>query len=103
MTEENKLIIFLGSIFLVAAYLCGVLLTLGEVDSFRQKYLCKNEGVVSVKLINFLQLEKKSVAAYSAMVFPLFWCFMLGCYFGDKVHEILIDNNDENRIASWVV
>ena len=103
MGKENELIIFIASILLIAVYICGIFLTYVEIDNQRKRYYNKYEGLTSLRLLALLSSESKSISTFGALVFPLYWCFMGGCYFGDKVYEILIDKNDENRIASWVV
>lgn len=103
MGEENKFIVFIASILLVAAYICGIVMTVSDIQTQRRRYVNKSSGVISNKLINFLERERNTVITFGGILFPLYWCFVGGCFFGKRIYEVLIDNNDENRIASWVV
>lgn len=103
MTEENKLILLLAAIFFVAAYIVGMIVTLSDINHVIRWQNNITEGVVSVKMTSFLMIHKNLVATVGMVLFPLYWCFVLGSIFGEKIYRTLIDNDDENRIASWLV
>ena len=60
-------------------------------------------GFWSNTLVIFLRLNRNYLISIGSLLFPLFWCFNIGIFFGNKIYNILIDNKDENRIASWVI
>ena len=70
-----------------------------EIDT----YLAKRKGIVSDKMLSILQENKKTFKVVGAILFPLFYCFSLGFYIGVDIYDILINQNDEDRIASWVI
>ena len=39
---------------------------------------------------------------FNWFLMPISFCYMIGAWFGRKMYNILIDNNDENRLASWL-
>lgn len=103
MEAKNELIVFVASIILGAAYICGILVTITNIEYQRRRYINKCEGIVSTKWHDFLVGKKNLIATFGGLLFPLYWCFIGGCYFGKRIYNILIDNKDENRVASWVV
>ena len=62
----------------------------------------RNRRVESTSLLKFIINNKKIIIRYCAVLFPLYLCFTVGFFIGERVYEILIDNDEENRIASWV-
>lgn len=64
--------------------------------------ITRNRRVVSTSLLAFVTCNKKIIIRYGAVLFPLYLCFIVGFFIGEQVYEVLIDNDEENRIASWV-
>ena len=62
----------------------------------------RKKQVVSNSANVFLYKYHGSIEVISWLLFPMYVSFALGAYFGDKIYNVLIENKDENRIASWL-
>ena len=47
--------------------------------------------------------RQNKIAFYATLLFPLYYSFLFGQFIGRIFYSILIDNNHEDRLASWVV
>ena len=87
-------------ITLVIIYFLMAVMIRGSIkDSIE---ITSNRRVVSTSLLAFVTCNNKIIIRYGAVLFPLYLCFTVGFFIGEKMYEILIDNDEENRIASWV-
>lgn len=67
-----------------------------------KEYLSRNE-LCSITAIRFLRANERYILFLMSALFPLWVCFAIGAEYGNTIYEILINKNNENRIASWVV
>lgn len=72
------------------------------IEEYETEYMI-NRSVKSVKLNNILQTHKDFIVVMAFFIYPIFACFLFGCWIGKLGYDIIIENNDENRIASWVI
>ena len=60
-------------------------------------------GFVDNKINSILKKEKKTIAKFGALAWPLYYPFIFGFTFGKNIYYLLIGKEYENRIASRLV
>lgn len=68
-----------------------------KIDSI-QKY-----GVLDKKMYDYLNKNKKKLAIYGALGWPIYYLFSIGAAFGARTFNTLTSDNYENRIATWLI
>ena len=101
--EEINLTRILVAIFLIVIYAAIGFIHTIIVEDRITSYGQKTNKMLSITLIQFIRRNETYIKYTCSLLFPLYWYFSFGALFGNKVYDILIDNEDENRIASWVV
>jgi len=95
-----------SAFFAVLTYMIGILLTYDNIREYIWEYIRHNRyssrTFFSVDVDYYVQSNEKKIIAFFNVFFPLYIAFRLGEFYARKAYNILIDNNDENRIASWV-
>lgn len=92
-------------VFMCIAYIICMCIVKDCAETMFHSYVIKVNGVVSLELREMLMKRKVqgTFVLSSMLLFPLFICFACGYYIGTYIYTILIGNNDEDRIASWLV
>lgn len=91
-----KLVFFVTLIFFIAIYITCMILSYVHI----QDSICTLGFTYRERVIRHY---KEDVIGFGCVLFPLYWCFLYGAFVGEETYKKLIDNNDENRLASWVI
>ena len=103
LMAHNKAIFFVALIFFIGLYIIGMVLTASKIKS-DITYATFNRGKFAMDGALRIILEwSRVVVTFGSILFPLYWCFVFGSAFGYRMYNELIQNNDENRLASWVL
>ena len=60
-------------------------------------------GILDERLYDYLHKNKKKLAIYGALGWPIYYLFSVGATCGANVFDTLIGDDYENRIATWLV
>ena len=63
-----------------------------------QKY-----GILDKRIYDYLHANKKKLAIYGALGWPIYYLFSIGAAFGARTFNTLTSDNYENRIATWLI
>ena len=88
-------------IFMILAYAIIGISSITTIDDSIYDY--KSRTVQSHKMKTFLHDNNKRLIFYGVVLWPLFYCFKLGFFIGTNIYKILINDNYEDRIASWLI
>lgn len=101
---EHRIIIMCVVIWMIGLYfiIASLLQTIIEEQLHIHYTTIKASRMYSKSELYFIERYEKYITFLGRCLFPLYWCFILGTIFGNKLYDILINDNDENRIASWV-
>ena len=88
-------------IFMILAYAIIGISSITTIDDSIYDY--KSRTVQSHKMKTFLHDNNKRLIFYGVVLWPLFYCFKLGFLIGTNIYKILINDNYEDRIASWLI
>ena len=88
-------------IFMILAYAIIGVSSITTIDNSIYDY--KSRTVQSLQMKMFLHDNNKRLIFYGVVLWPLFYCFKFGFFIGASVYKILIDDNYEDRIASWLI
>ena len=75
---------------------------LKSIEDYKHNCIRK-DGFVDNKINTILNSEKRKIAKFVAMVWPLYYPFVFGLKFGKDVYYLLIIKNYEDRIAARLV
>lgn len=95
MTEAFEIIFMLGAYFIIAVSV------MGNVENSIDAYQDNKIKLHSMNI--FIHENEKKLILFGFLLWPLFFCFKFGYYIGCGIYKILIDNEYEDRIASWVM
>lgn len=88
--------------FIAIFYIFGIMITSDNAREYIKSYERKNRFIsVSAKL--YIDRYYRAMAAMFAVMFPLYYCFRYGSIYAKIFYRILIEDKDENRIASWLI
>ena len=90
-------------ILCIVIYIIGAVVSINVINISIRQYIEKSHGIVSRKMVRILDHNKDLFIIFGCVLFPLYYCFRFGFFVGRIVCELLIDDNYEDRIASWVV
>lgn len=65
-------------------------------------YLFAYDKFLPISAENYINNNKEKLATKWAFIFPLTYCFLYGAWYAKKAYNILTEDKDENRIASWL-
>lgn len=88
-------------IFMILAYAIIGVSSITTIDDSIYDY--KSRTVQSHKMKTFLHDNNKRLIFFGVVLWPLFYCFKLGFFIGTNIYKILINDNYEDRIASWLI
>ena len=88
-------------IFMILAYAIIGVSSITTIDDSIYDY--KSRTVQSHKRKTFLHDNNKRLIFFGVVLWPLFYCFKLGFFIGTNIYKILINDNYEDRIASWLI
>lgn len=98
--------LFKVTLFLLLSliYLLGVVAS----SSLWQDFLEENRETFNHEIwianrANFIRTNQKTLKFVCVVLWPLASCYILGRNVGLQIYDILTENKDECRIASWVV
>ena len=74
----------------------------GKIKSYSNTTIWK-EGIVNMKVANELLSNKKEISTFVALGWPLYYFFLIGSEYGTDIYEIIMGNDYENRVASWLI
>lgn len=101
METQDILIKIFTLFFIVFFYVILVLWTSDVIeDDLSRKRWRKIFYSISAEF--YLDRYKKQLIVIGSLIFPFYYMFSYGWIFGQKFYDILIDNKDEDRIASWL-
>lgn len=60
-------------------------------------------GILDKKLYSYLNENKEKLATYGALGWPIYYLFSVGAACGADVFNTLTKDNNENRIATWLI
>lgn len=89
-------------LFIILFYVLMMLVTSVRIKEDIEKYNRKSVFISTVAA-NYLALYKRGFVIMGSLLFPFYFMFKYGCWYGKKFYNILIENKDENRIASWLI
>lgn len=95
MTEVFEIII------MILAYASIGVSSIATIDNSIYDY--KSRTVQSLQMKIFLHDNNKTLIFFGVVLWPLFYCFKLGFFIGTSIYKILINDNYEDRIASWLI
>lgn len=90
-------------IFCIVIYVIGIIASIKVVNASIEEYIGKSHGIVLKKMVRILERNKELFVIFGSIMFPLYYCFKFGFFVGKIVYDLLIDDNYEDRVASWVV
>ena len=92
-------------ILMAALYIAIAIVFSDNVKTHIRSYeRCDNyENLKSISAWNFIRAKEKMLVFMGSALFPMYICIALGAFFGDKMYDMIIGENNENRIASWLV
>lgn len=100
--DDNTFFIF--KVCVIATYICASIILSASIKKGIRRFTNKPSGeFLYFSEAVFLEKYEKYLVFLGSSLFPLYYCFMEGVRIGNKVYDILIDKNNDNRIASWVV
>ena len=88
-------------IFMILVYAITGLSSITTIDNSIYDY--KTRTVQSRQMGVFLDDNYKRLIFFGVVLWPLFYCFKLGFFIGTNIYKILINDNYEDRIASWLI
>ena len=87
-------------LFLVIIYITLAILAKKQIKKAIKHYI-EHASVKVPKLEGFIYTNAYNLINFGTIIFPLTFAFIIGCSVGKYIYEILIDNDENNRIASW--
>ena len=90
-------------ILCIVIYIIGAVVSINVINISIVQYIEKSYGIVSKKMVRILERNKELFVIIGSVMFPLYYCFRFGFFVGGIAYGILINDNYEDRIASWVV
>lgn len=60
-------------------------------------------GILDERLYGYLCENKEKLAIYGALGWPIYYLFSIGAVCGADIFSMLTSDNNENRIATWLV
>lgn len=63
----------------------------------------KKYGILDERLYDYLHENKKKLAIYGALGWPIYYLFSIGATCGTNIFNTLTSDNNENRIATWLI
>jgi len=88
-------------VFIIIFYAIVAIITKPVIEMDIENYV-KNNIFHSISARIYLENYKMHIYVIGSLMFPFYYMFTYGWWFGKKFYSILIDNKDENRIASWL-
>ena len=93
---EGLTLFFIGVFYILLA-----IMTKPISEEYVNSYADRNM-YISISARDYLSRYKTNIVRICSVMFPFFYCFIYGSLFAKKFYSILIENKDENRIASWL-
>jgi hypothetical protein len=89
--------------FIVLFYVVGVPITATFAKEYIISYTEKRRNrFISLSAERYIRRYHMGMTAACALMFPLYYCFIYGSFYARAFYNILIENKDENRLASWL-
>ena len=88
-------------LFIILFYVLMMFVASMRIKEDIEKYDRKSVFISTVAA-NYLAVYKRWFVLIGSLLFPFYFMFKYGCWYGKKFYDILIENKDENRIASWL-
>lgn len=60
-------------------------------------------GILDERLYSYLNENERKLAIYGALGWPIYYLFSVGAACGADVFNTLTKDNNENRIATWLI
>lgn len=60
-------------------------------------------GILDERLYGYLRENGGKLAIYGALGWPIYYLFSIGAVCGASIFNTLTSDNNENRIATWLV
>ena len=98
--EYNSQTLTWALLFLVIIYIILAILAKKPIKR-AIKYYIEKASVKEPKLEGFIYANAYNLINFGTIIFPLTFAFIIGCSVGKYIYDILIDNDENNRIASW--
>lgn len=91
-------LMYIGMIFIMPMFIKE------DIEKYITLNNTKKTSFTSISAIDWLSVKrhKDHVVTICSVCFPLYLCFKYGKWYGKMFYKILIDDKDENRIASWL-
>jgi hypothetical protein len=97
--NEYTLICFFA-LYVLLAFVMSILIR-ADISLYKRRINLGNS--YNLTLMRYLHTNEKTLIIVGSILFPLYICLSYGMWFASKIYNILIDNKDENRFASWFV
>ena len=88
--------------FYIAAYFAVAVDIKARIRGYKKNAVW-SQGIVSGKVVDTLSEKEEAIVALGAIGWPLYYLFLIGSALGRDIYNILIKDNNEDRIASWFV
>ena len=84
----------------ITIYVIFILIAQGDIrDDIR--YYARRALIKNVSIENYLKRNKSYLIFWGSLLFPIYYCLKYSMFYAKLVYNILTEDNDENRIASW--
>lgn len=97
--------VYLGLFFAIVIYIMLILTLQFNIysDVEAESKTSIRKGIIPLSKIHFFERNYMTIFRISCVIFPLYYFFEIGACVGNVLYNILIQDKNENRIASWVV
>lgn len=98
------MILFFAIILIVYAVMYAVTksIIIDEIRDYKKNSIQKY-GILDERLYGYLHENKKKLAIYGALGWPIYYLFSIGAACGTYIFNTLTSDNNENRIATWLI
>jgi len=101
----NDNVLFMTLVFVFICVFYSIFMMLMHPIVVEKLYYAKKGNMyklMPLQLNHFISFNQNDLEWVCTLCFPLFFAFLYGGYFAKRFYNILIEDNDENRIASWL-
>ena len=98
--EYNSKTMMWALLFLIIIYVILAILAKKQIRKAIKHYL-EDASTKIPKLEGFIYANAYNLINLGTIIFPITLAFIIGCSVGKHIYDLLIDNDENNRIASW--
>lgn len=99
--ETFLFLLFVGLIYYLAFNITSKEIRKG-IQDYEENSMMQN-GVVDGDIVWWIDWHKEEIIILGSIAWPIYYLFILGASIGQDLFDKLVEDNYENRIATWFI